>query len=182
MRFPWNKPPSDIWAPGHLILYAVGAGTLIGIQQVDGPPQLRPRRGAPGSVENRWPHKLAVKTEVVCSPVSAAPKLRDVAPEIAVRYRKRFRNGSHWKLDDSEYKRLAEIVRSAGSASKARSDTTAAEVCSGSCRPSPGLALTRNGRFRESVLIVSGAQLKPVGQRCFEEVPEEPKSRLNRGP
>jgi hypothetical protein len=74
MRFPWNKPPSDIWAPGHLILYAVGAGALIGIQQVDGPPQLRPRRGVPGSVENRWPHKLAVKTEVVCSPVSAAPK------------------------------------------------------------------------------------------------------------
>jgi hypothetical protein len=67
-----------------------------------------------GHVENRWPHKLAVKTEVVCSPVSAAPKLRDVAPEIAMRYRKRFRNGSHWKLDDSEYKRLAEIVRSAG--------------------------------------------------------------------
>jgi hypothetical protein len=116
MRFPWNKPPSDIWAPGNLILYAVGAGTLIGIQQVDGPPQLRPRRGPPGSIENRWPHKLAVKTDVVCSPVSAAPKLREVAPEIAARYGKRFWNGSHWKLDDSEYERLAEIIRSAGAA------------------------------------------------------------------
>jgi hypothetical protein len=69
-----------------------GSGALIAVQQVDGPPQLLPRRGAPGSVEHRWPHKLAVNTEVVCTRVSMAPKLRDVAPQFADRYRKLFRN------------------------------------------------------------------------------------------
>jgi hypothetical protein len=114
IRFPWNKPPSDIWAPGWLILYAVGTGALIAIQSVDGPPQLLPRRGAPGTPENRWPHKLAVKTECVCSPVSSAPRLRDTAPEIAARYRSRFRNGSYWKIDNGEYELLAEIIQAAG--------------------------------------------------------------------
>lgn len=114
IRFPWNKPPSDIWAPGTLILYAVGSGALIAVQSVDGPPQLLPRRGAPGSPEHRWPHKLAVKTELVCSPVDEAPTLRDAAPDIADHYRKRFRNGSHWKLENDELDRLRAIVSAAG--------------------------------------------------------------------
>jgi hypothetical protein len=114
VRFPWNKPPDDIWAPGHLILYAVGSGALIADQQVDGPPQIRPRRGAPGTPNNRWPHKLTVKTEYLCSPVSAAPKLRDVAPEFADHYKARFWNGSHWKISEDEYEQLASIIRSFG--------------------------------------------------------------------
>jgi hypothetical protein len=60
-----------------------------------------------------------VKTEVVCSPVDEAPRLRDVAPDIADRYRKRFRNGSHWKLGDDEVDRLRAIVQTAGAAPKA---------------------------------------------------------------
>ena len=143
MRFPWNKPPSDIWAPGHLILYAVGAGTLIGIQQVDGPRQLRPRRGVPGSVENRWPYKLAVKTEVVCSPVSAAQKLREVAPKIAARYGKRFWNGSTGSSTtantSSSRQSFARLVHLSASANE-RSD----ELGRTPCRPrrSGGALLT----------------------------------------
>lgn len=114
IRFPWNKPPGDIWAPGHLILYAVGAGTLIAIQAINGPPQLLPRRGAPGTPENRWPHKVAVRTEWLCSPVEAAPVLRDQAPDFAAKYERRFWNGSHWKIDDEEFETLAAIIRTTG--------------------------------------------------------------------
>jgi hypothetical protein len=114
IRFPWNKPPSDIWSPGQLIIYAVGAGSLIAIQEVNGPPQLRPRRGAPGTVENRWPHKLAVKTTWFCSPVEQAPKLREEAPKFAAKYESRFWNGSHWPITSEEYAMLAGIVCSAG--------------------------------------------------------------------
>ncbi len=116
IRFPWNKPPDNIWAPGNLILYPVGAGALIAVQQVNGPPQLRPRRGAPGTPDNRWPHKVAVLTKCFCSPVSDAPKLREAAPEFAEKYKGRFWNGSHWSIEDSEYKLLAGIIESAGSA------------------------------------------------------------------
>jgi hypothetical protein len=114
IRFPWNKPPSDIWAPGKLVLYAVGSGALIAVQRVDGPPQLLPRRGAPGTAENRWPHKLAVKTERFCPSVCFAPKLRDDVPTFAAKYGSRFRNGSHWAITDEEFAVLDEVIRSAG--------------------------------------------------------------------
>jgi hypothetical protein len=114
VRFPWNKPPSDIWRPGKLIIYAVGAGTLVAIQSVTGAPQVLPRRGAPGSADQRWPHKLAVTTDVICSPTSKAPNLHDLAPEFAARHRAKFRNGSHWKIEVEEYDELAALIVRAG--------------------------------------------------------------------
>ncbi len=79
--FPWNKSPSNIWRPGRLILYAVGWGVLVAEQDVDGPPQIKPRPGPPGSPTNRWPRRLAVKTLYYCSPLTTAPELREHAPE-----------------------------------------------------------------------------------------------------
>ena len=114
VRFPWNKRPDDIWAPGHLILYAVGSGALIADQQVDGPPQILPRRGKPGTPTYRWPHKIAVKTEYVCCPLDAAPSLRVLAPDFADRHKARFWNGSHWRISDDEYAQLSSIIRSYG--------------------------------------------------------------------
>ena len=68
VSFPWNKSPSDIWRLGPLILYALGWGVLVAEQEVDGPPQIKPRRGPRGSATNRWPHRLAVKTLYYFSP------------------------------------------------------------------------------------------------------------------
>ena len=112
--FPWNKSPSDIWRPGRQILYAVGWGVLVAEQDVDGPPQIKPRRGPPGSPTNRWPHRLAVKTLYYCSPLTTAPELREYAPEFADRYAKRFWNGSHWRIDEDEYQLLSGIIRAHG--------------------------------------------------------------------
>ena len=114
LRFPWNKPPSDIWAPGRIVLYAVGSTALIATQSVDGPPHINPRRGPAGSRDNRWPHSIKVKTHSFCSPLSSAPLLREVAPEIADKYAKRFRNGSHWRITDEEYEKVAAAIERHG--------------------------------------------------------------------
>jgi hypothetical protein len=73
IRFPWNKPPTQVCSPDRIVLYAVGSTALIATQTVDGPPSIRPRRGAPGSRDNRWPHAIRVKTHFFCSPLSSAP-------------------------------------------------------------------------------------------------------------
>lgn len=114
IRFPWNKPPSKVWAPGRVILYAVGSTALIATQSIDGPPHMNPRRGPAGSRDNRWPHAIRVKTHFYCSPLSSAPLLREVAPEIADRYAKLFRNGSHWPITDQEFEKLAAAVEANG--------------------------------------------------------------------
>lgn len=113
IRFPWNKPP-DLWTPGRVILYAVGSTALIAAQSIDGPPSKRSRRGPPGSDDDRWPHRIKVKTHYYCSPLSTAPRLRQVAPEFADKYAKLFRNGSHWKIENEEYERLADAIEAAG--------------------------------------------------------------------
>lgn len=45
---------------------------------------------------------------------AVAPLLRDVALEVADKYAKRFRNGSHWKIADEEYETLAKAIEAAG--------------------------------------------------------------------
>jgi len=114
IRFPWNKPPTEVCSPDRFVLYAVGSTALIATQTVDGPPSIRPRRGAAGSRDDRWPHAVKVKTRFFCSQLSSAPLLRDVAPEIADKYAKRFRNGSHWKITDEEYETLAMAIEGSG--------------------------------------------------------------------
>jgi hypothetical protein len=114
IRFPWNKPPSNVWSPGRFVLYAVGSTALIAVQSVDGPPQINPRRGPAGSRDNRWPHAIKVQTHHFCSPVSSAPLLREVAPEVADKYAKLFRNGSHWQITDEEYEKLAAAIERNG--------------------------------------------------------------------
>jgi hypothetical protein len=114
IRFPWNKPPNEVCSPDRIILYAVGSTALIATQCVDGPPHINPRRGPPGSRDRRWPHAIKVKTRYFCSPLSSAPLLRDAASEIADKYAKRFRNGSHWKITDDEYEKLAAAIEGAG--------------------------------------------------------------------
>lgn len=100
--------------PGKLIIYATGIGSLVAIQSVAGAPQVLPRRGKPGSPEHRWPHRLAVSTDVICSPATKAPNLRDDAPDFAKRHRTTFRNGSHWRITDHEYAELAKLIEQAG--------------------------------------------------------------------
>jgi hypothetical protein len=114
IRFPWNKPPTEVWSPGRVIVYAVGSGALIATQIVDGPPSIKPRRGPAGSRDDRWPHEIKVKTLYYCSPLSTAPMLREVSPKFADKYRKRFRNGSHWQITDEEYQVLADAIEGAG--------------------------------------------------------------------
>lgn len=128
VRFPWNKGPKDIWAPGRLILYAVGSRVLVAVQTVDGPPQFNPRRGPPGSTTNRWPHTIRVRTHYYCSPLSSAPQLRDVSPEFADRYAKRFREGSHWKISDDEYEPLEAAIKKAGREYRPRATDTAQDA------------------------------------------------------
>jgi hypothetical protein len=101
-----------VCSPDRIVLYTAGSTALIATQT--GPPSIRPRRGAPGSRDNRWPHAIRVKTHFFCSPLSSAPLLRDVAPEVADKYAKRFRNGSHWKITDNEYEPLARAIEAAG--------------------------------------------------------------------
>jgi hypothetical protein len=48
-----------------------------------------------------------------CSRLSA-PKLRDVYPEFADKYSHLFRNGSHWRITDAEFDKLADGIRQAG--------------------------------------------------------------------
>jgi hypothetical protein len=56
------------------------------------------------------------ETEFFCSPLAAAPKLRNVYPEFADKYAHLFRNGSHWRIRDDEFDRLAGEIRKAGRA------------------------------------------------------------------
>ena len=114
IRFPWNKPPNNVWSPGRIVLYAVGSTALIATQSVDGPPHINPRRGPTGSRDNRWPHSIKVRTHFFCSPLSSAPRLRDIAPEVADKYARLFRNGSHWQITDQEYEKLAGAIERAG--------------------------------------------------------------------
>jgi hypothetical protein len=114
IRFPWSKPPSRICLHDRVVLYAVGDGVLMATQRVIGEPGIKPRRGPKGSQDDRWPHTLDVETLFYCSPLSTAPKLRDVAPDVADKYEKKFWNGSHWRITDEEYEQLAHIVEEAG--------------------------------------------------------------------
>jgi hypothetical protein len=114
IRFPWNKPPTDVWSPGRIVLYAVERGVLMATQTIDGAPSINQRRGPTGSLTNRWPHTIKVKTHRYCSPLTSAPELRTVAPEFAEKYSKRFRQGSHWRITDDEYQQLAAAVERAG--------------------------------------------------------------------
>jgi hypothetical protein len=114
IRFPWNKPPTQVCLHDRVILYAVGAGVLMAAQRVVGEPGINPRRGPKGSLDDRWPHTIQVETGDYCSPLASAPKLREVAPDFAERYAKRFRNGSHWRIDDSEYEHLALAIKQTG--------------------------------------------------------------------
>ena len=114
IRFPWNKPPSQVCTGDEFVVQAVGDTGLIAVQKVIKPPYLNPRRGPKGLLDNRWPHVVEVDTEFFCSPLKTAPKLRDVFPEFAADHAKRFRDGSHWSITDEEFKRLAGEVRRAG--------------------------------------------------------------------
>jgi len=114
IHFPWNKPPTDVSNGERMIVYAVGSRVLIATQTVDGPPRIVPRRGPVGSNEYRWPHSVTVKTHSYCSPLSSAPKLREVAPDFAERYATKFREGSHWRIEDDEYAELAAAIEAAG--------------------------------------------------------------------
>ena len=120
--FPWNKPPKEVCSSDRIILYAVGDRVLMATQTVDGPPYLGPRRGPVGSPRYRWPHSIKVRTDYYCSPLSTAPKLREVAPDFAAKHSKRFRNGSHWRIEDDEYEQLARVVTMAGRPYRADSD------------------------------------------------------------
>jgi hypothetical protein len=114
VHFPWNKPPTDVSNGERIILYAVGSRVLIATQTVDGPPTIAPRRGPVGSDEYRWPHSIAVKTHYYCSPIDSAPKLREVAPDFDERYKNNFREGSHWRITEAEYEKLAAEIEAAG--------------------------------------------------------------------
>lgn len=114
VHFPWNKPPTDVSNGERIILYAVGSRVLIATQIVDGPPTIAPRRGPVGSDAYRWPHSIDVRTLDYCSPLRNAPKLREIAPEFADRYAGKFREGSHWRIEDAEYAQLAAAIKTAG--------------------------------------------------------------------
>ena len=114
IRFPWNKPPTQVCRHDRVILYAVEHGALMATQRVVGWPGIKPRRGPNGSLENRWPHTIEVETLHFCSPISSAPKLREVAAGFADRYARRFWNGSHWRISDEDYETLAAAIEAAG--------------------------------------------------------------------
>jgi len=114
IRFPWNKPPTQVCLHDGVILQAVRDTGLMAVQKVVGQPGINPRRGPKGSLNDRWPHTIDVKTEFFCSPLSVAPKLRDVYPQFADKYAHLFRNGSHWRITDDEFDKLAEIISNAG--------------------------------------------------------------------
>lgn len=111
--FPRNKPPSSISNGERIILYAVGSRVLIATQNaVKALP--KQRDGDPNSDEYRWPWGLVVRTHYYCSPIASAPKLREVAPDFDERYSKNFWEGSHWKIDEPEYEKLAAAIEAAG--------------------------------------------------------------------
>jgi hypothetical protein len=114
LQFPWNKRPRDFSNGEPIIVYAVGDRVLIATQTVEGPPKLAERRGSVGSPEHRWPHSIPVVTHYYCSPLKSAPKLREVAPDFAKRYAGKFREGSHWRIDDAEYAELAAAIEEEG--------------------------------------------------------------------
>jgi hypothetical protein len=115
MHFARTKRPTRISNNEQIIAYAVVSMTLIATQTVVATkPASKERKGPAGSDEDRWPWEIDVTTQFYCSPLKTAPKLRDVAPEIAERYAKLFRDGSHWPLDDFEYDKLAAAIEAAG--------------------------------------------------------------------
>jgi hypothetical protein len=86
IRFPWNKPPTQICLHDGVIVQAVVDTGLMAVQRVVGQPGINPRRGPKGSLNDRWPHTIEVETECFCSPLKSAPKLRDVYPAFADKY------------------------------------------------------------------------------------------------
>jgi hypothetical protein len=113
LHFPRNKPPSKVSNGESIIVYAVGSQVLIATQTVQRSPGRR-RSGPPGSRAYRWPWEIDVKTHHFCSPLKDAPKLREVAPDFAKRYAGKFREGSHWEIDEPEYAELAGTIEAAG--------------------------------------------------------------------
>ena len=114
IRFPWNKPPTQVCLHDGVIVQAVVDTGLMAVQKVVGQPGINPRRGPRGSLNDRWPHTIQVETEFFCSPLKSAPKLRDIYPEFAEKYAHLFRNGSHWRISEAEFDKLAEAIRQAG--------------------------------------------------------------------
>lgn len=115
IHFPRNKRPNKLSNGEGVILYAVGTKVLIATQTVASTlPASRERKGLPGSPEYRWPWQIDVETHHFCSPLKDAPKLREVAPEFARRYAGKFWEGSHWEIDEPEYKKLAAEIEAAG--------------------------------------------------------------------
>lgn len=115
VHFPRNKRPNKISNGELIVIYAVASKVLLATQTVvSTAPASKERKGTPGTDEHRWPWEIWVHTHYYCSPLEDAPVLREVAPEFAERHAKKFREGSHWPIEDSEYAQLATAVQECG--------------------------------------------------------------------
>jgi hypothetical protein len=114
MRFPKHRAPKDIMDNDRLIAYAVGKGKLFAVQTRNGDIRMRKPYGPAGSVTFRYPNELDVVTHAWVGDLRRAPLLSDVRPDFTTTYKKKFWNGSHWRISDEEYAALEAAIVQAG--------------------------------------------------------------------
>jgi hypothetical protein len=114
MRFPKLRQPHQITNYNGLIAYAVGKGKLFAAQRRAGGMRINPPTGPEGSVTWRWPHEVDVETFAWVPDLRQAPSLSAEFPEFMEKYRKNFRNGSHWQITDDEFEALQAAIIAAG--------------------------------------------------------------------
>lgn len=114
MRFPKHRQPTKISNYNGLIAYAVGKRKVFAAQRRAGALRIQAPYGPEGSVTYRWPHEMEVETFAWVADLRHAPDLTSVLPDFTDKYRKYFRQGSHWQITDEEFDVLQNAIISAG--------------------------------------------------------------------
>jgi hypothetical protein len=114
MRFPKHRQPKKISNYNGLIAYAVGKQKVFAAQRRAGAIRIQAPYGPEGSATYRWPHEMDVETFAWVPDLRQAPDLNTVLPDFTDKYRKYFRNGSHWEITDEEFEAFELAIAAAG--------------------------------------------------------------------
>jgi hypothetical protein len=114
MRFPKHRRPTNISNYERLIAYAVEKGKVFAAQRRAGSVRINAPFGPVGSITYRFPHEMELETFAHVPDLRDAPALKAILPDFTTKYRKNFRNGSHWQITSGEYAALEQAILDAG--------------------------------------------------------------------